>query len=138
MGSVPGQVAVYVVDPVLCVSIGALPPPEKLTAAGTAAGVMLPSGCTARLVSTGIQAPFRIIRVGTVVVAVVNDPSGFAVVIEVCDVSAVTSTGSPDADAAVAAVANRPGVEESTVVVSGPAGSTVGEEGDADVASCVV
>jgi hypothetical protein len=71
-------------------------------------------------VSTGIHAPSRLIRVGADVTCVVNEPSGFADVVEVCDVSASTATALPDFAAAALAAASLPGVEESATAVSGP------------------
>jgi hypothetical protein len=58
--------------------------------------------------------------VGTVDIEVVNDPSGFAVVVEVCEVSVSTVVALPDFAAAALAAASLVGVSEPTVAISGP------------------
>ncbi|MEU6234436.1 hypothetical protein [Kitasatospora sp. NPDC047058] len=79
------------------VVIGPLPPPEKVSADGTAVGVMLPSMLTCSVASVLRQVPsaFRT-RSATVLESVVSVPSGLAVVRLPAVVSASMTTGFPE------------------------------------------
>ena len=95
-GSVTGKVSDKLWLPVETVARGAEPPPDRVRAAGTAAGDKVPSVFFVRVVSTGIQLPSRLVRTGCRFVVHVNEPSGFAVVCDASDVSASMITGCSD------------------------------------------
>src|SRR5947209_3135808 len=63
-GSVAGNVNDKVFVPCDSVAIAPLPPLENATPVTVAAGRMVPSACTARVVSVGAQAPFLLARPG--------------------------------------------------------------------------
>jgi len=115
-----GQDVVMVVGPWDCAVIGPLPPPDRMIRSGTAVGTNEPSAWARSVGSTGTHEPLRSTRAGVVVIVVVNVPSGLALVVEVCDVSASTVIASPDLAAAALAADSFAGVDESATAVAGP------------------
>lgn len=107
-GSVPGQDQAIVVPPRENDTSGLeLPPPENDISEVAATGDQVPSGCCMRVVSTGTHVEPERTRTGSEATFRVKDPSGFANRCSVSDVSAVTSTATPE-DRACSAAASAP------------------------------
>jgi len=96
---------------------GPLPPRDRASAEGTAAGLSIaPAGRKAAL--TGTQRPCCWTRTGSTLIVRVNVPSGLATVTEVSVVSADTTAGRPAAAAAAEAadIAAALGIADGTVL----------------------
>lgn len=76
-------------------TIGAVPPPEKVTGYAAAAGEYVPSEFCASVVFSGTQDPFTKALTGVVDVDMVKVPSGFADTLVVSVVSPATGTDVP-------------------------------------------
>ncbi|MFK0288039.1 hypothetical protein ACIQVL_47295 [Streptomyces sp. NPDC090499] len=107
MGNVQGEPTLYVFPSWVMLARGSLaPPPEKAMSAAAAFGTTLPDGVVCRSVSTGTQPDAFSARTGTGSNSTENVPSGCAVTSCVGVVSALTSTGEPDAAASCDAAAS--------------------------------
>ncbi|MGY4739893.1 hypothetical protein [Streptomyces sp. ATMOS53] len=107
VGSVHGELTLYVFPPCVMLAKGAWePPPEKVMSAAAAFGAMAPEEVFTRPVSTGTHPAAFFTRTGVGSKSTLKVPSGCAVTSCVGVVSALTSTGEPDSAAFCEAAAS--------------------------------